>query len=187
MKSTRKNVLFILTDDQRYDTIHALGNDEISTPNLDRLVREGTSFLNAHIPGGTASAVCMPSRAMINSSRNLFSLKDNGRTIPTSDVTMGQVFRENGYTTCGIGKWHNGTESYARSFSCGKDIFFGGMWDHWNVPVCDYRENGVYDKEIAFVPNFSANSTPVKVLADKIHAGVHSTDLFTGDALVRSK
>ena len=183
MKSTRKNVLFILTDDQRYDTIHALGNDEISTPNLDRLVREGTSFLNAHIPGGTASAVCMPSRAMINSSRNLFSLKDNGRTIPTSDVTMGQVFRENGYTTCGIGKWHNGTESYARSFSCGKDIFFGGMWDHWNVPVCDYRENGVYDKEIAFVPNFSANSTPVKVLADKIHAGVHSTDLFTGDAL----
>ena len=50
----RPNVLFLLTDDQRYGTIHALGNDEISTPNLDALVRRGMAFTRAHIPGGTA-------------------------------------------------------------------------------------------------------------------------------------
>ena len=55
--SKQPNVLFLLTDDQRYGTIHALGNDEIVTPNMDRLVERGTSFMNAHIPGGTASAV----------------------------------------------------------------------------------------------------------------------------------
>ena len=72
----KPNVLFLLTDDQRYGTIHALGNDEIQTPNMDRLVHAGTSFINAHIPGGTASAVCMPSRAMINSGKTLFHLED---------------------------------------------------------------------------------------------------------------
>ncbi len=179
----RPNVLFVLTDDQRGDTIHALGNNEINTPNLDRLVNTGTSFINAHIPGGTASAVCMPSRAMINSSRTIFHLQDNGKEIPVGDTTMGQAFGEAGYCCCGIGKWHNGTESYARSFSCGSDIFFGGMWDHWNVPVCDYRRDGCYSKEIPFVPNFSANMTPINVLADKINAGVHSTELFSGDAV----
>ena len=179
----RPNIIFILTDDQRYGTVHALGNEEIQTPNIDALVARGTSFLGAHIPGGTASAVCMPSRAMINSGKTLFRFADNGKDLPEDTVTMGQALRQSGYHTHGIGKWHNGTDSYARSFCSGDDIFFGGMWDHWNVPVCRYREDGIYDHEIPFVPNFSANGTPVYVLADEIHAGVHSTDLFTGDAV----
>ena len=41
----KPNVLFIVTDDQRFDTIHGLGNDEIITPNLDRLVQRGTAFI----------------------------------------------------------------------------------------------------------------------------------------------
>lgn len=179
----RPNVLFILTDDQRAGTIHALGNDQIITPNLDRLVRDGTAFEGAHIPGGTASAVCMPSRAMINTGKTLFSFPDNGKTIPPEAATMGESFLRGGYNCFETGKWHNGTEGFARSFNGGRDIFFGGMWDHWNVPVCDYREDGNYDCEIPFVPNFSANMTPVRVLADKIHAGVHSTELFCGDAV----
>lgn len=183
MSSKRPNVLFILADDQRFDTIHALGNNEISTPNLDRLVERGAAFTNAHIPGGTASAVCMPSRAMINSSRTLFNLEQNGKDIPQADTTMCQAFRNSGYACYGIGKWHNGTESYTRSFSGGSNIFFGGMWDHWNVPVCDYRRDGNYDCEIPFVPNFSGNQIPVHVLADKIHAGVHSTELFTSSTI----
>ena len=181
--SNRPNVVFILTDDQRFDTIHALGNNEISTPNLDRLARRGAAFTHAYIPGGTASAVCMPSRAMINSSRTLFNLVQNGKEIPECDTTMCQAFSSAGYNCHGIGKWHNGTDSYTRSFSSGDDIFFGGMWDHWNVPVCDYRADGNYDCEIPFVPNFSGNQIPVHVLADKIHAGVHSTELFSADAI----
>ena len=47
----KPNVLFIVTDDQRFDTIHALGNKEIITPNLDKLVQRGTSFVRAHIAG----------------------------------------------------------------------------------------------------------------------------------------
>ena len=84
----RPNVLFLLTDDQRAGTIHALGNDVIQTPNMDWLVHEGTSFTRAHIPGGTASAVCMPSRAMINSGRTLFHLEESGRNIPAPDQRL---------------------------------------------------------------------------------------------------
>lgn len=55
----KPNILFLLSDDQRHRTIHALGNKEILTPNLDRLVHQGCSFTNAHIMGGTNGAVCM--------------------------------------------------------------------------------------------------------------------------------
>ena len=184
MSAKRKpNVVFLLTDDQRYGTIHALGNEEIQTPNMDRLVQAGTSFVNAHIPGGTASAVCMPSRAMINSGKTLFHLEDCGKNIPESHVTMGQNFLAHGYHAAEIGKWHNGVASFTRSFDGGSNIFFGGMWDHWNVPVNDFQADGRYEKEILFTPNFTANETPLPIVAERINAGVHSTDLFSGSAV----
>ena len=183
MYNKKPNIIFMLTDDQRYGTIHALGNEQIKTPNMDRLVRSGTAFTNAYIPGGTASAVCMPSRAMINSGKSLFHLEECGRNIPTDHITLGQQLLANGYHCYEIGKWHNGTESFSRSFDGGENIFFGGMWDHWNVPVNEYHADGHYDKAIHFTPNFSANSDCVSVLAEKISAGTHSTDLFSGSAI----
>ncbi|MEG0388461.1 MAG: sulfatase-like hydrolase/transferase, partial [Niameybacter sp.] len=130
-----KNVLFLIADDQRFDTIRALGNQEIHTPYLDKLVKMGTTFTNAHIPSGTSGAVCMPSRAMIHSGRTLFHIQGEGQNIPNEHSTLGETLKNAGYYSCGIGKWHNGIESYARSFNDGDDIFFGGMWDHWHVPI----------------------------------------------------
>ncbi len=178
----RPNVLVIVTDDQRAGCIHALGNSDIKTPNLDALVGRGTSFTRAHIPGGSVSAVCMPSRAMINSGRFLYSLEGEGQNIPPEHTTLGECFRAAGYRTCGIGKWHNGPASYTRSFTDGADIFFGGMWDHWNVPVCDFRPDGGYENYIRITDNFTAANSAPPVRADRIHAGVHSTDLFSADA-----
>ena len=78
--SQRLNILFFFTDDQRFDTIHALGNEHIITPNLDWLVEHGTAFTNAYIMGGTSGAVCMPSRAMLWTGRTLFHIQEQGRT-----------------------------------------------------------------------------------------------------------
>ena len=55
----RPNILWICTDQQRYDTVACLGNPAIRTPNLDRLCKEGTAFTNAYCQ----STVCSPSRA----------------------------------------------------------------------------------------------------------------------------
>ena len=59
MANTRPNILWICTDQQRSDTIHALGNQHIRTPNLDRLIDEGVAFTNAY----SQSPICTPSRA----------------------------------------------------------------------------------------------------------------------------
>lgn len=179
----RKNVVFILTDDQRYNTIHACGNPDIYSPVMDRLVQEGTYFNQAHIPGGTSGAVCMPSRAMINTGRTVFHIQGEGQKVPESHTCMGEAFRMAGYETFGTGKWHNGTESYARSFSCGDNIFFGGMWDHWNVPVCDHDPAGEYDNVIDFVMNFTHNNKRTKIHCDKFHPGKHSSTLLTDSAV----
>jgi len=61
MPSQRPNIILIITDQQRYDTIRALGYPYVDTPNLDRLVNEGVAFTNCFI---TAPS-CAPSRASL--------------------------------------------------------------------------------------------------------------------------
>ncbi len=180
----KPNVLFLFTDDQRFDTINALGNDAIKTPNMDRLVEEGVAFTNSHIMGGSCAAVCMPSRAMMLTGRNLFGIAGNGEEIPAEHETIPQTFLKNGYEAYGTGKWHNGTESYTRSFSKGSNIFFGGMDDHWNVPVCDYQPDGQYPNP---QPDRFDTGTGEMMTIDKIYerheSGKHSTELFVDGTL----
>ncbi|QDT18131.1 sulfatase-like hydrolase/transferase [Alienimonas californiensis] len=78
----RPNVLFLLTDDQRADTIAALGNPHIVTPNLDALANRGFSFSECYCLGGNSGAVCFPSRNMLLSGRTYFrhEVKQGGRT-----------------------------------------------------------------------------------------------------------
>ncbi len=179
----KPNILFIVTDDQRFDTIHALGNEEIITPNLDRLAARGTSFVRAHIAGGTCGAVCMPSRAMILTGRNPFHLEELGGNIPEEHKTLAETFRNNGYETVGLGKWHNGCPSYARSFTQGSKIFFGGMWDHWNVPTCRFDPTGKYDNTINFVVDFFNDNKPLQQHCDEFDLGRHSSELLTDAAI----
>jgi arylsulfatase A-like enzyme len=160
------NVLVLFTDDQRFDTIRALGNSAIQTPHLDTLVHSGTSFRNAFIMGGTSGAVCMPSRAMLLTGRGLFHIEETGRSIPEAHVMMPELFRENGYETFGIGKWHNGRKAFSRCFTGGAEIMFGGMSDHWNVPVYDFDPRGSYAEGY-----------------DHITEGKHSSELFADAAV----
>jgi arylsulfatase A-like enzyme len=138
----RPNVVFLCSDDQRFDTIRALGNPHIETPYLDKLVAEGFAFTHAFCQGSAQPAVCVPSRAMFLSGRSLFRVNDQLRDIPTWPET----FRNAGYRTAGIGKWHNGPASYARSFDTGGPIFFGGMGDQNRVNIHPFDPEGKYPK-----------------------------------------
>jgi len=181
--SSRPNVILFITDDQRFDTIHALGNTEIQTPNLDALVNRGTAFTRAYIPGGTYGAVCMPSRAMLYTGRTLFHLKGEGQEIPDAHTTIGEYFQSAGYTAYGIGKWHNGKNGFARSFSNGNEIFFGGMGDHWNVPVYRFDPAGKYSPQIPYTADPLHSNKTEYLDGDHITAGKHSTDLFVDAAV----
>ncbi len=121
------NVVVLYTDDQRHNTIAALGNDVIVTPNMDRLVREGIAFTHAHTMGGMHGALCVPSRAMLMTGRPLFSLLGSGNSIPPDHTMMPELFREAGYATFATGKWHNDRASFARAFGGAGHVFFGGM------------------------------------------------------------
>jgi len=176
--ANKPNILLFFTDDQRFDTIGALGNDRIRTPNLDELVAAGTSFTRAHIPGGTCGAVCMPSRAMLHTGRTLFHIDREGQDVPESHITMGECFKAAGYATFGTGKWHNGGNAYARSFTCGDEIFFGGMGDHWNVPAYRFDPTGRYDERCPVVRDPWRSNEVALRQCDHIEAGKHSTELF---------
>ena len=140
----KPNILFLFTDDQRYNTIYTLGNKEIITPNLDKLARKGFYFNNAYIMGSMSGAVCAPSRAMLMTGRNLYNVHPMGHTIDPEHTTLAKTLSDQGYVSFHTGKWHNGKESFSRSFDAGKRIFFGGMSDHYEVPLHAFDTTGNY-------------------------------------------
>ncbi|MFH1719337.1 MAG: sulfatase-like hydrolase/transferase [Planctomycetota bacterium] len=108
----RPNILFIFTDDQREDTIAALGNPAIVTANLDRLVAKGTVFRNAYCMGGYSAAVCLPSRQMTLTGQSWFKVRDLTEESPN----IAKTFRQAGYLTYHIGKRGNTARKVHPSF-----------------------------------------------------------------------
>mgnify|MGYP006288823855 CR=1 FL=1 len=179
----KPNVVLIYTDDQRFDTIHALGNDKIYTPTFDDLIEHGTCFTHAHIPSGTSGAVCMPSRAMLLTGRSLFHIEGAGESIPDEHVMIGKALQKHGYHTFGLGKWHNGKDAFNRCFSDGAEVFFGGMADHWNVPAFDFDPSGKYVGSCKYIEDpFHSNEVKTRNY-DHMQEGKHSSELLADAAV----
>jgi arylsulfatase len=108
---SRPNILHIFTDQQRWDTIHALGNPVIRTPNLDRLANEGVAFTNAFTP----SPVCIAARAAMIYGQYPYHTGTYENTVMPTDgrSSFMDALTEAGYRTHGIGKCHFTPERYA--------------------------------------------------------------------------
>ena len=157
----RPNIVFFIADDQRFDTIRALGHEQVITPTMDALVERGISFTHACHMGSTMPAVCLPSRAMLMSGRTLYHVPGDLQ----GTLTFPMLLREHGYTTFATGKWHNERAFFNDSFADGAKLIFGGMSDHLAVPVYDYDPEGGYPKEKQYI------------------ADGFSTDVFTDEAV----
>ena len=131
------NILWICTDQQRYDTIGALGNRHVRTPNIDRLVANGVVFTHAYCQ----STVCAPSRASFLTGRypRTTGCRQNGQAIPATERLVSRILADHGYH-CGLaGKLHlascaNGRVE--RRIDDGYDVFH---WSHHPQP--DWPEN----------------------------------------------
>ncbi|OHX63914.1 sulfatase family protein [Flammeovirga pacifica] len=112
VKETPPNVIIILADDMGYGDISAhQSNPKIKTPALDKLVQSGITFSNAH----AASSVCTPSRYSLLTGRYSWRSKLKSgvlfgydQPLINNEFTIGQLFKQKGYATASIGKWHLG-------------------------------------------------------------------------------
>ena len=136
-KEKRPNLLFIITDQQRFDAISCAGNPVVETPNMDRIAKEGVIFKNAYV----TNPVCVPSRASILTGLSPVNVKVEGNGDYTSkDIpnvpTFDSVLKRNGYAAEYYGKWHS-QSSHAEVYKNptqrsqnGKSIFEHGGQNH---------------------------------------------------------
>ncbi len=106
----KRNVIFILTDDHRYDAMGFLkGQSWLQTPQMDRMAAEGVHFKNAFV----TTALCSPSRASILTGvyAHRHRIVDNNTPIPQGTTFFPSYLQKNGYKTGFFGKWHMGAET----------------------------------------------------------------------------
>jgi len=157
--SGRKNVVFILSDDHRYDFMGFMGKVPfLETPNMDRMATEGVHVQNAFV----STSLCSPSRASILSGQYAHNHKvvDNQSLIPEGTVFFPEYLqKEAGYQTGFIGKWHMGEHH------SGKRPGF----DFW----ASFKGQGVY-----YNPTINFNGT------DEVHGdSAYVTDVLTNYAI----
>ena len=164
-----------------------MGNSQILTPNLDRLVKRGVSFHRAYMQGGLHGATCIPSRAMLLSGRPLWRIDES----LMRDETWPASFGKSGYATFVTGKWHNGPNSIAKSFQTARGIFSGGMTNPMQAPLSDVVAGKLSpvriaskhacevfaDEAIDFIRQHSANPFLCYVAFD----GPHDPHIVPGD------
>ncbi len=106
----KPNILFVFADDQTYLGINALGNTEVKTPNLDKLVHSGVTFTHTYNMGAWHGAICVASRAMLNTGRFVWHVKDLAESgypgYGDQYMFWGQMMSKAGYNTYMTGKWH---------------------------------------------------------------------------------
>ncbi len=169
------NVILILVDDQGYYDLGCYGATEVRTPRIDTMASEGVRFTDYY----AAAPICSPSRAGLLTGRypRRFGMEtwvqraDSKRGLPPEELTLAELFQNNGYATACIGKWHLGFEPPFLPRRQGFDYYFGLL--HNLDPV-----ETVYFEREGGVPLWR-NETVVKRPADPAEL----TRLYTDEAI----
>ena len=199
--ATQPNVVFVITDDQGYGDLSATGNPVLRTPHLDQLYRESTRLTDYHV-----SPTCSPTRGALMSGHHANRAGTwhtiAGRSLlREGETTLGQVFRDSGYTTGMFGKWHLGDNFPFRPEDRGFDDVVrhggGGVGqtpDFWNNSYFDdvYFHNGepktfpgyctdvFFNESKRFIAESLQQNKPffVYLSTNAPHSPFHSPDAF---------
>jgi len=143
----RPNVIVIYTDDQGSVDLNSFGAKDLVTPNMDNIVMSGVRFTQFY-----ASPVCSPSRASLLTGKNpqRAGVERNSSAhlsqetgLPGTEYTMAEMFKDAGYSTAHIGKWHLGYAEEMSPNAQGFDHSFGHLvgcidnyshYFYWNGP-----------------------------------------------------
>jgi arylsulfatase A-like enzyme len=118
-QKNRPNILFVMTDDQRYDAMSCAGNPFLKTPNMDRLASEGVRFRQAF----ATDALCSPSRATIvtglySHAHGVTTNEGSHQKLRPDQVTFPMLLQQAGYYTALLGKWHIASPPPGYHHSC---------------------------------------------------------------------
>lgn len=153
----KRNIVFILTDDQRFDALGLL-NPYFETPALDALAREGVLFENAFV----TTSLCSPSRASILSGQyaHRHGVLDNNTLLPPDTPTFPRELQKAGYRTAYIGKFHMGGAIDSPQPGFDRWVSFKGQGNYLNqtfnvdgqaVPTKGYITEQLTDYATAFI------------------------------------
>jgi arylsulfatase len=157
IKSGPPNVVLIFTDDQGYNDVGVFGADDIVTPNLDKMAKQGTMLTSYY----SAQAVCSASRAGILTGcyPNRIGIHNalgpgNTHGINAKETTMAEMLKSKGYATAIFGKWHLGHHKKFLPTRHGFDEWFGipysnDMWPYHpqQGPVFNFPDLPLYENE----------------------------------------
>lgn len=134
----RPNIIFVFSDQQRYDSLGCTGNRIVRTPALDRLASQGMLFRQAF----SSCPICSPYRAQILTGRfsHCNGVLDNEYEMRHDQTTLAQALKSSGYKTAYIGKWHLGYPPYPPEKRYGFDYLAGYNCTHDYYRV-SYHEN----------------------------------------------
>ena len=157
LATERPNVVIIYTDDQGSVDLNSYGSKDLQTPHMDRIAEGGIRFTQFY-----ASPICSPSRASLLTGMspqraglpgNATSQPHGESGLPAEAYTMAELFKDAGYRTAQIGKWHLGTRADMQPGSQGFDYSFGHLggcidnyshFFYWKGPNRhDLYENGI--------------------------------------------
>lgn len=168
--TNRPNVILILTDDQGWGDLNIHGNEKLSTPVIDQMAKTGALFERFYV-----SPLCAPTRASLLTGR--YHLRTSTSWVSkglenmrSEEVTMAEVFRDQGYATGIFGKWHNGAHFPQHPNQQGFDEFIGFCAGHWNnyfsttlehngepYPTDGYINDVLTDEALKFIEKNKAN------------------------------
>jgi arylsulfatase A-like enzyme len=140
-RERRLNLIFILTDDQRFDAIGASGNRRIRTPNLDKLAARSVRFTNAFV----STAVCSASRAACLTGRygSVNGVPGLGGGLKTGETTFVESLKRAGYQTGFVGKWHLNNPATPSAGAFDYDVHFIANGPHTDRKVIEHGKNTV--------------------------------------------
>lgn len=159
----KPNVIIINADDLGYGDLGCYGAAKIKTPNIDKLAARGIRFTNGH----STAATCTPSRYSLLTGK--YAWRKNGTgilpgdaalIIPTDSLTLPKLFKQAGYTTAIIGKWHLGLGNSVEK--------------NWNAPIAPGPREVGFD--YSFIFPATADRVPTVFLENQTVIGLDETD-----------
>ena len=164
VKKDRPNVIYIYADDLGYGDLSVYGATKISTPNVDKIAKEGLRFRNAHTTSGT----CTPSRYALMTGQYPWRKKGTGilpgdaaLIIPIENATLPSVFQKAGYKTGAVGKWHLGLGETGQKIN-------------WNLPIKKGPDAVGFD--YSFIFPATGDRVPTVFIENQTVVGLEESD-----------